>query len=66
METIILNNDELISQVKSNTKDIATLKSNTKWLYKYGGVGGKGSKPGVDSENDLDRIRKMLDGDKKE
>ena len=47
METIILNNDELISQVKSNTKDIATLKSNTKWLYKYGGVGGKGSNSGT-------------------
>ena len=29
-------------------------------------VCGKGSKPGGDFENDLDRIRKMLDGDKKE
>lgn len=46
METI-LNNDQLISQVKSNTKDIATLKSNTKWLYKYGGVGGKGGNSGT-------------------
>lgn len=42
MENIILTNDQLISQVQSNSKDIATLKSNTKWLYKYGGVGGKG------------------------
>ena len=52
----IVENDK--EQIVSNDEAIKIIDSYI--------VGGKGSKPGVDSENDLDRIRKMLDGDKKE
>ena len=52
----IVENDK--EQIVSNDEAIKIIDSYI--------VGGKSSKPGVDSENDLDRIRKMLDGDKKE
>lgn len=52
----IVENDK--EQIVSNDEAIKIIDSYI--------VSGKGSKPGVDSENDLDRIRKMLDGDKKE
>lgn len=52
----IVENDK--EQIVSNDEAIKIIDSYI--------VGGKGSKPGVDSENDLDRIRKMLNGDKKE
>ena len=41
----------LTSQVSKNTEDINQLKSNVKWLYQYGGVGGKGGFGGGSSQN---------------
>lgn len=42
MNNIIVNEETLISQVNKNTDDITQLKSNVKWIYQYGGVGGSG------------------------
>ena len=42
MNNIIINDKTLVSQVNKNTDDITLLKSNLKWIYQYGGVGGSG------------------------
>lgn len=42
MNEIIVNEETLVSQVNKNTTDITKLKSNVKWIYQYGGVGGSG------------------------
>lgn len=45
MNEIIVNEETLVSQVNKNTTDITKLKSNVKWIYQYGGVGGSGGGP---------------------
>lgn len=43
MNEIIINDGTLVTQVNKNTDDITQLKSNVKWIYQYGGVGGSGN-----------------------
>ena len=50
---IILTSEENIkNQIIKNTNDITTLKSNVKWIYQYGGVGGKGGGSGSGGSGD--------------
>ena len=42
--------DIIVKQVHKNTNDITQLKSNVKWIYQYGGVGGSGGGTGPTTE----------------
>jgi len=44
--------DEVLESLQTESNE---LKSNVKWLYKYGGVGGKGSSGGGGGSSTTDR-----------
>ena len=46
MDNMLNNQKDLKNQVNKNTNDIKELKSNVKWIYQYGGVGGSGNGAG--------------------
>lgn len=50
MDMILESSNQVKEQVIQNTKDISLLKSNVKWIYQYGGVGGSGGSGSVSQD----------------